>query len=642
MRNIPLVFLYLLFMISTAKAQKIPVSGKPLFAIMQNYRIGYIDAEGKIVIPCVYLNGSEFSEGLAAVRTAGRFGFIDEIGNWVIKPQYEWAKPFVNGLAIVYKDGKPFYIDHHGRQPFDVSYSVITPFYHGRACVWTQSGKTGYIDTEGELIIDTIYNKIGPFCGGLAVVHIRNDRKADKVGLIDTTGRIIFPIGKYKAIEDFNEGYSIIEDKKEVSGVIDTKGRLVFSRPTENNIFFGNENFCNGYAKISLYKFWIPEEKGVTFTTLKSYPGLIDLHNKIVLDDTTITNIIPFSARRAFVKRIGEDYKMINTKLQPVGEASFRSVRERGFENGYAIVETDNGWGIIDTNAHFVAPPVYPEINECGIIGNYFFYTSSTINDSSTYGVANLHGEKMGEPVLSGFDQSGFINGLLKVTIHDKVAFLNTKGEIVWQNQDTVVGDSTHPHLTDLDIDFMMRGYFYAYSTPDDGRTGHPINMDENPVQIPLYQVPDNVLSVIIAPSINDSFAGLFTGHPIYVMNTTKDTVQFNTQDNLLYMKMQALDGKGVWKDIDYLPSSWCGNSYYQVPLAPAAYWKFVIPAFKGEIATKLRVELTYVNKNQSAKRSQDKGITIYSNIIDGFINPAQFWNKRHYQVQGLMDPYLD
>ena len=34
--------------------------------------------------------------------------------------------------------------------------------------------------------------------------------------------------------------------------------------------------------------------------------------------------------------------------------------------------------------------------------------------------------------------------------------------------------------------------------------------------------------------------------------------------------------------------------------------------------------------------------IVIYSNEFQGSINPAQFWRKRGYTPQGLMDPYLD
>ena len=66
-------------------------------------------------------------------------------------------------------------------------------------------------------------------------------------------------------------------------------------------------------------------------------------------------------------------------------------------------------------------------------------------------------------------------------------------------------------------------------------------------------------------------------------------------------------------------------------------YWKFVIPKFEGEIPTKLRIELQYID---ALHPKEDK--VIYSNIIDGTINPGQLWNKEKYYPQGIMDPYND
>ena len=102
-------------------------------------------------------------------------------------------------------------------------------------------------------------------------------------------------------------------------------------------------------------------------------------------------------------------------------------------------------------------------------------------------------------------------------------------------------------------------------------------------------------------------------------------------------MKMQALDKDNNWRVIEYLPDSWCGISYHLLTLEPGAYWKFVIPNFDGEMRTKLRIQLQYIDKTDPKK---DR--LLYSNIIDGEINPAQLWNKRPYYPQGIMDPYVD
>jgi hypothetical protein len=100
---------------------------------------------------------------------------------------------------------------------------------------------------------------------------------------------------------------------------------------------------------------------------------------------------------------------------------------------------------------------------------------------------------------------------------------------------------------------------------------------------------------------------------------------------------------KGIWKDIEYLPSSWCGNSYHTLTLEKMNYWAFTTPKYEGEIKTKLRIELKYLDpKEKSGKRRNRKEMTIYSNEFEGSINPGQFWNKQPYYPNGIMDPYYD
>ena len=65
-------------------------------------RWGYVDAEGRLVIPCRYAAAAPFSEGRAAVQIPGeRWGYIDTTGLMVIAPEYAVASPFADSLAWV-------------------------------------------------------------------------------------------------------------------------------------------------------------------------------------------------------------------------------------------------------------------------------------------------------------------------------------------------------------------------------------------------------------------------------------------------------------------------------------------------------------------------------------------------------------
>lgn len=82
---------------------------------------GYMDTKGEVVIPCEYLVGENFSDGLASVQLKknNKHGFINRDGNMVIKPKFEHVERFENGIAkvtigkdhAVYKEG---YINKDG------------------------------------------------------------------------------------------------------------------------------------------------------------------------------------------------------------------------------------------------------------------------------------------------------------------------------------------------------------------------------------------------------------------------------------------------------------------------------------------------------------------------------------------------
>ncbi|MGD9563682.1 MAG: WG repeat-containing protein [Pyrinomonadaceae bacterium] len=86
-------------------------------------KIGFKDANGKIVVPPKYDHVGPFSEGMARVNTgfnlaarqSGKFGFINALGKLVIPIKYESATHFKGGVARVKLDGRYFYIDPTGK-----------------------------------------------------------------------------------------------------------------------------------------------------------------------------------------------------------------------------------------------------------------------------------------------------------------------------------------------------------------------------------------------------------------------------------------------------------------------------------------------------------------------------------------------
>ena len=124
---------------------------------------------------------------------------------------------------------------------------------------------------------------------------------------------------------------------------------------------------------MSLYKYWIPEKKGIISTSEKSYEGFINLKGEVVFNDTNYRYVKDFSNGRAFIKENNKDYILIDTYFKRIGNKEFEDIPAETFKNGYAIVETSDGFGIIDTLGNFVTKSDFDEIDRVGIIDDYFF-----------------------------------------------------------------------------------------------------------------------------------------------------------------------------------------------------------------------------------------------------------------------------
>jgi len=150
---------------------------------------GYADDTGKKVIPCIYREGHEFSEGLAAVARYTPYltwGFIDKTGKEVIPCIYDSADSFKGGCAIVSVNGKSGYIDKTGKEIIQCIYDNLTHIDEDAYQV-SIDGKYGVISVTGEVLIPIIYDYLSSSLKGMLV------KKDGKWGYISKE-RVIIPI----------------------------------------------------------------------------------------------------------------------------------------------------------------------------------------------------------------------------------------------------------------------------------------------------------------------------------------------------------------------------------------------------------------------------------------------------------------
>lgn len=230
---------------------------------------GYINYQGKLVIPLIYEDATEFSEGLAFVKNKEVRGYIDTNNNLVIKMEnaagnqfkdglaninnrqfylgainksgeivipleYEVLEPFSEGLAFAIKGDKIGFINQKGEFEFFVDGYAFKPFSDSMAFIGRlikQKIKWALINRKGEKITDYIFDDVKEFSEGVAPV-----RKDQRWYYIDRTGNEVLP-NEYNYIDRFVDGLAWVSLKNGQRGYIDHSGNFVIQVPEAQKYF---------------------------------------------------------------------------------------------------------------------------------------------------------------------------------------------------------------------------------------------------------------------------------------------------------------------------------------------------------------------------------------------------------------------
>lgn len=147
-------------------------------------KYGFINEEGKMVIPASFSNVGYFKDGLAwAKDVSGKLGFIDKSGSWVIQPEFDAVKSFdeVSGMARVKKDETWYYVNKAG-EPLMVDSDHFWDFSEG-LCQGEKNELRGFFDNKGEWVIEAKFEDAKKFENGKAIV-----KQNGKWGIINTKG----------------------------------------------------------------------------------------------------------------------------------------------------------------------------------------------------------------------------------------------------------------------------------------------------------------------------------------------------------------------------------------------------------------------------------------------------------------------
>lgn len=112
-----------------------------LMPVVRDAKIGYVNQELELVIPCRLGHPDEeleewidywsfnvrFSEGAAPAMSNGKWGYIDTKGNWLIEPTFKQSYNFRGGLALVVDEQTIGYINRQGEYTWRVPLEETIP-----------------------------------------------------------------------------------------------------------------------------------------------------------------------------------------------------------------------------------------------------------------------------------------------------------------------------------------------------------------------------------------------------------------------------------------------------------------------------------------------------------------------------------
>ena len=638
-------------------------SGPARFPIEVQGRWGFIDSTGAVVIAPRFAQVEPFSDGLAAAREQGHYGYIDASGRYVIAPKFEAASAFHAGRAVVAgQHTGPQLIDRTGRvQPLPGPYQSLR-WVPGadRGGFWKATVKKGgfqLLNTRGQLLNPARFSNADPLADNRIVVRGINaqlsppsedpDETPDDfdvpVGVLDGRGRWVIPYGRFEDISSFREGRALATLRPNPKArqpnddcLIDSSGRMVTFLPKGKLSLTTTKNeFTNGTA---------PVRVGADPSVLddsRSYPAAIDRNGQVLFRQPSLRILSPFAHGRAWAREQSPNSWFLLDKaghrLNAVVITSLLSdewpTPAPTFAGGAELVAVAGGYAALDSRGQVLRQLPRPDFDDGKPrrAGDLLVFSQSD-STGTRYGYWNWRTEQVVPPRFRSLGGTGYSHGLLVVAEGRRWGYLTPAGTYAWQQPAT--------NGAPLNLDYQRRAFYPVASAPLQKFAGYGGWGDSHNRPRPLPDSQFAPAAVSLRAELQPTalaFANEFAGHRLYLANTSADTVVFEAQDSSLFLTLQAQDAKGQWHDIEYSPSSFCGNSYHQVFLAPGQCWQLTVPAYTGEQPTQLRARLRPGGKQGQAPRPE-----VFSNPFPGSVNPAQFWRTEGHSAQDIMDPYLD
>jgi hypothetical protein len=180
--------------------------------------------------------------------------------------------------------------------------------------------------------------------------------------------------------------------------------------------------------------------------------------------------------------------------------------------------------------------------------------------------------------------------------------------------------------LVNLNVKYMLGGYCLAGSAPHKNDMGGFAKSDNMPREFPDFYNPDSRdVELIAFPDQKAIFQDKYRGFVLLLANDSRKAKEFTASDSRIPIIMQARIGN-TWKNIEYLPAPFCGNSYHTITLPRKKCWVFSVPEYAGTEKVLLRFKLN----------------DLTSNTFQGLINIEQLSVREGDQPQNVTNSFSE
>ncbi len=306
---------------------------------------GYVNEHGLVVLSPSFESADVFVGGVGVVKQNGKYGTIDEKGNWIVKPAYDdiWVNARDSVLTVRRGNSKGF-LRLNGQAITPVKYYSVDGFSWGVARVFQFTSHPQAVNKEGkELIPATHYFEGQPHRGFMKVY----DRKTEKAGIIDSTGKFYLPcLYDEISLEAAEIGKFIVMNRSLSDAGVELKNYGMVGAG-------GKEIIPVRFKEIRYLR------DGLFAVKVESKWGLIDEKGDVLLEDNylDIRSAQPGYFFFASLTSEGMAFGLMNKNLEVVLEPLCKDVKTCYKDCFVCLKKT--GWGVVSIHGKTIVPFEY-------------------------------------------------------------------------------------------------------------------------------------------------------------------------------------------------------------------------------------------------------------------------------------------